>query len=112
LITFRSYDNVESIEARLMLLKRYERPIICSDWLLRQTGNDFEKVLPLFAAYRVGWFNQGLVAGKTQLEVQQAQFRSATDLDLWQQAVLHPDGTPYRARELELIQGFRYLDVP
>ena len=112
LITFRSYDNVESIEARLMLLKRYERPIICSDWLLRQTGNDFEKVLPLFAAYRVGWFNQGLVAGKTQLEVQQAQFRSATDPDLWQQAVLHPDGTPYRASELELIQSFRYLDVP
>ena len=112
LITFRSYDNVESIEARLMLLKRYERPIICSNWLLRQTGNDFEKVLPLFAAYRVGWFNQGLVAGKTQLEVQQAQFRSATDPDLWQQAVLHPDGTPYRASELELIQSFRYLDVP
>ena len=112
LITFHSYDNVESIEARLMLLKRYERPIICSDWLMRQTGNDFEKVLPLFAAYRVGWFNQGLVAGKTQLEIQQAQFRSPTDPDLWQQAVLHPDGTPYRERELELIRGFRYLDEP
>ncbi len=111
LITFQSFDNVESIEARLLLLQRYNRPIICADWLMRQTGNDFEKVLPLFSAYRVGWFNRGLVQGKTQLEIQQPHFRSEKDPDLWQQGVLEPDGTPYNRREIELIQGFRYLEA-
>ena len=112
LVTFQCFDSAEGIEARLLLLQRYKRPIICSDWLMRQTGNDFEKVLPLFASYRAGWFNRGLVAGKTQMQIQQAQYRSEKDPDLWQQDVLREDGKPYNPKEIELIQGFRYLDAP
>ena len=111
LITFQSFDNVESVEARLMLLQHYKRPIICADWLMRQAGNNFDQVLPLFATYRVGWFNRGLVSGKTQLQIQQPQFRSEADPDLWQQGILQPDGTPYNRREVELIQGFHYLEA-
>jgi len=112
LVTFQSFDNVESIEARLLLLQRYQRPIICSDWLMRQVGNDFEQILPLFSIYQVGWFNQGLVSGKTQMQLQQTQYRSEKDPDLWQQDVLHEDGSPYNRTEVELIQGFQYLDQP
>jgi hypothetical protein len=112
LITFQSFDNVESIEARLQLLQRYRRPIICSDWLMRQVGNDFEQVLPLFAAQRVGWFNQGLVSGKTHKTIQDARYRVEKNPDVWQQDVLQKDGTPYSEREVELIQGFRFLDAP
>ena len=112
LVTFQSFDNAESVEARLQLLQRYKRPIICADWLMRQTGNDFRRLLPVFAAYRVGWFNQGLVSGKTHRSIQEASYRMEKDPDLWQQDVLHPDGTPYDSEEAELIQGFRYLDAP
>jgi hypothetical protein len=111
LITFQSFENVESIEAQLLLLKRYDRPIICSDWLVRQAGSDFEKVLPLFATYRVGWFNSGLVSGKTQLQLQEAKYRSEKDPDLWQQNVLREDGEPYDKKEVELIEGFRYQEA-
>jgi hypothetical protein len=112
LVTFQSFDSAESIEARLMLLQRYKRPIICSDWLMRQAGNDFEKVLPVFATYRVGWFNQGLVSGKTHKTVQEARYRIEKSPDVWQQDVLDKDGTPYDKTEVELIQGFRFLDTP
>ena len=112
LITFQSFDGVDSIEARLQLLRRYQRPIICSDWLMRQVGNDFEKILPLFSVYRVGWFNQGLVSGKTHRPIQETRYRAEKDPDVWQQDVLHEDGTPYDRKEVELIQGFRYLEAP
>ena len=112
LITFQSFDNAESIEARIQLLQRYQRPIICSDWLMRQVGNDFRKVLPVFAVYRVGWFNQGLVSGKTHRPIQEARYRTEKDPDVWQQDVLDKDGTPYDQEEVELIQGFRYLEAP
>lgn len=112
LVTFHSFDTAEGMEARIQLLQRYQRPIICSDWLRRQTGCDFKSMLPIFAANGVGWFNQGLVNGKTQMGVQQEQYRSAVEPELWQQDVLKADGTPYNAKELDLIQGFRYLDVP
>ena len=111
LITFQSFDNAESIEARLMLLKRYERPIICSDWLMRQAGNDFEKVLPVFAVHQVGWFNQGLVNGKTHKTIQDARYRVEKNPDVWQQDVLQTDGTPYSEQEVELIRGFRFLEA-
>ncbi|HQF19773.1 MAG TPA: FecR domain-containing protein [Kiritimatiellia bacterium] len=112
LITFQSYDTKEAVEARLMLLQQYKRPIICSGWLMRQSGNQFDQILPLFAMGHVGWFNQGLVAGRTQLEVQQTGFRSESDPDLWQQNVLREDGTPYDRREVELIQGFQFVETP
>lgn len=111
LVTFQSFESVETVEAQLQLLQRYQRPIICSDWLVRQAGSDFEQLLPLFAAYRVGWFNCGLVSGKTQLQVQEARFRSEQKPDLWQQGMLHADGTPYDRKEAELVQGFRYLEA-
>jgi hypothetical protein len=110
LITFQSFDNVESVEGRILILKRYNRPIICSDWLMRQAGNDFKNILPLFSTYRVGWFNRGLVKGRTQMEVQQKQFRSEKTPDLWQHNVLKEDGSPYDAGEVDLIQGFRYME--
>ncbi len=112
LVTFHSFDSAEGIEARIQLLARYHRPIVCSDWLLRQTGSDFEKVLPIFSAHRVGWFNRGLASGKTQMRIQQPQYRSEKDPDLWQQDVLKEDGTPYNPNEIALIQAFRYLETP
>ena len=112
LVTFHSFDSAEGIEARIQMLRRYERPIICSDWLMRQTGNDFEKVLPVFATYQVGWFNRGLVAGKTQMQIQEKQYRSEEQPGLWQQNVLKEDGTPYSEREVQLIQSFRFMENP
>ena len=112
LVTFHSFEGAEGLEARIELLQRYRRPIICSDWLMRQTGSDFAQVLPVFATHQVGWFNRGLVAGKTQLQVQQKAFRSAANPDLWQQNVLKDDGTPYDEGEVELIQAFRFEEAP
>ena len=93
-------------------MRHYQRPIICSDWLMRQVGNDFEEILPLFSVYRVGWFNEGLVSGKTHRPIQETRYRAEKDPDVWQQDVLHEDGTPYNRKEVELIQGFRYLEAP
>lgn len=108
LITFQSFDSVEGVEGRILILQRYNRPIICSDWLMRQAGNNFKNILPLFSTYQVGWFNRGLVQGRTQMQVQQAQYRLDKDPEIWQHNVLKEDGKPYDSDEVDLIQGFRY----
>ena len=109
-ITFQSFDAPEQTEALLSYLARFERPIICTDWLMRQRGNDFDNILPLFARYKVGWFNRGLVNGRTQKWIQQVEFRSAEHPDLWQHDVLKEDGSPYRQEEIDAIQAFRFID--
>lgn len=110
IITFQSFESEGQIEALLLLLNRYERPIICSDWLMRQKDNTFEKVLPLFSVNRVGWFNRGLVNGKTQEWIQQDRYRSETSPDVWQHDVLTAKGAPYDEKEIEKIQEFRFQD--
>ena len=110
LVTFQSFDSVETVEPLLMLLERFDRPVVCTAWLMRQRDNTFEKMLPLFAARRIGWFNRGLVNGKTQTWIQQPQFRSEKDPDLWQHDVFRADGKPYRADEVEMIKAFRFQE--
>lgn len=110
IITFQSFESADQVEALLKRLKRYDRPIICSDWLMRQRGNNFEKILPLFSLNRVGWFNQGLVKGRTQKWIQQDSYRSKTNPEMWQQDVFAPDGKPYDDKEIKLIQEFRFQD--
>ena len=111
LVTFHSFASVENVQALLLLMQRYNRPIVCTDWLLRQEDNTFEKILPLFSNYRVGWFNRGLVQGKTQQWIQQPEHRTDRPADLWQHDVLTPEGKGYKDSELQLIQGFRYMEV-
>ncbi len=108
LITFQSFATPKEVDALLTLLRRHDRPIICTDWLMRQNGNDFDSMLPLFAACRVGWFNRGLVRGRTQMWLQQEGVRSESDPDVWQQDVLNDDGEPYRREDVEAIQAFRF----
>ena len=110
IITFQSFESSEQVEARLSYLARFERPIICTDWLMRQRGNDFESILPLFSRNKVGWFNRGLVNGRTQKWIQQVEFRSVDDPDLWQHDVLKADGSPYRQEEIDAIRAFRFID--
>jgi len=107
-ITFQSFDPPEQVEALLAYLKRYDRPIICIDWLMRQRGNTFDAILPMFSRHKIGWFNQGLVNGRTQKWIQQPQFRSDKDPDMWQHDVLKEDGSPYRQGEVDAIPAFEF----
>jgi hypothetical protein len=108
LITFQSFESAAQVEALLLLLQRYERPIICSDWLMRQTGNDFKEILPLFSVNRVGWFNRGLANGRTQEWIQQEKGRSEQVPEVWQHDVFTADGEPYDDEEIQMIQEFRF----
>ena len=55
-----------SFEKRIKYLQRYNRPIICTEYMARGNGSTFEGSLPIAKKYHVGAINWGLVAGKTQ----------------------------------------------
>ncbi|HMP72068.1 MAG TPA: FecR family protein [Kiritimatiellia bacterium] len=108
MITFQSFEDPAVVEGILKLLQRYQRPIIASDWLMRQKNNRFDTLLPVFSQYQVGWFNRGLVQGRTQTWIQDPVFASPDHPDVWQHDVLDSEGKPYDEREIEWIRGFRF----
>ncbi len=64
-VTFHCYeaDKLENIIKKCIKL---DRPVICTEYMAREFGTTFEFSLPIFKNYKVGCYNWGLVAGKSQ----------------------------------------------
>ena len=106
-ITFHGYDKPADFETKIRTCQEYERPIICTEWLMRQHGNTFESILPVLARHRLGGYHWGLVAGKTQTSLPW-EFKPGDPLPkVWQHDVMHPDGKPYDPAEFGRLRQYR-----
>ena len=90
--------------------KEYDRPVLCTEWLVHHSAGDFEHMLPLFAEYHVGWYNWGLVAGRTQCYLSWGSRKGDPMPDKWMCDVLWPNGRPYNPKDIELIRTFKFVD--
>src|SRR5438094_2980399 len=66
IITFHNYSWPEYFKRQVSWLKKYNRPVICTEYMARSVGSTFDTVLPIAKEERVGAINWGFVAGKTQ----------------------------------------------
>jgi hypothetical protein len=107
-ISFHNYGWPEDFERRVILLERYHRPLICTEYMARGVGSTFDQTLPIAKKYKVGAINWGLVAGKTQTYLPWDSWRHPYILEqppVWFHEVFRTDGTPYREREVEIIRS-------
>lgn len=105
-ITFHSYDKPADVRAKIRRCQTYQRPVICTEWLNRLSGNTVAEILPVFAELGVGWYQWGLVAGKTQTYMPWGSKAGDPIPKVWQHDVFHPDGRPFDAAELEMLKKF------
>lgn len=106
IITFHNYDDPGSFEQRIKWLQRYERPIICTEYMARPNGSTFEGFLPIAKKYNVGMFNWGLVDGKTQTKYPWDSWTReyTSEPDVWFHEVFRNNGESYRLEETQLIK--------
>jgi hypothetical protein len=107
IISFHNYSWPEFFRRQVRWLKKYNRPVICSEFMARSAGSTFDTVLPIAKEERVGAINWGFVAGKTQTYLPWESWRHPYILEepqVWFHEVLRPDGTPYRQAEVDLIR--------
>lgn len=103
-VSFHAYDSPEGVRSKIEICQRYGRPLLATEFIRRQAGSTFESILPLFAKHDVGWYNWGLVAGKTQTSMHWGSKPGDPMPAVWQHDIFHPDGRPYDPREIELIR--------
>ena len=75
--------------------------------MARSAGSTFDTVLPIARRYHVAAINWGLVNGKTQTYLPWDSWERPYVLSqptIWFHDVFHPDGTPYRKAETDLIR--------
>lgn len=108
IITFHNYGWPESFKKEVAWLKqKYNRPVICTEYMARSRGSTFDTVLPIAKQERVGAINWGFVAGKTQTYLPWDSWQRPYVLEqpsVWFHEVLRSDGTPYREAEVDLIR--------
>jgi hypothetical protein len=107
IITFHNYSWPESFRTQIQWLKKQHRPVICTEYMARSVGSTFDTILPIAKQEQVGAINWGFVAGKTQTYYPWESWQHPYVLSqppVWFHEVLHPDGTPYREAEVNLIR--------
>jgi len=108
-ITFHNYESPEEMERRIKKLQRYNRPILCTEYMARGFNNTFESILPIFKKYDVSGYSWGLVAGKTQTSYPWDSWSVSYDGEpsLWFHDIFRPDGTPYKEEEIHYLTTFK-----
>ncbi|HEX8148154.1 MAG TPA: cellulase family glycosylhydrolase [Pyrinomonadaceae bacterium] len=106
-VTFHNYDAPTELEKRINWLKRYNRPLVCTEYMARGNGSFFFGGLPVGKVHGVGMINWGLVQGKTQTHLPWDSWqRPYTDREpsVWFHEVFRTDGTPYIPEEADFIR--------
>jgi hypothetical protein len=112
IISYHSYALYSSNVQVIRKLKKYGRPIICTEWLARTLHNTVQEMYPLFYVEKIGCFNWGLVAGKYQTyepwntiweQYDRGQYYNE-DFTKWFHDLYRPNHRPYDPFEIELMQ--------
>ncbi len=103
IISFHNYGNKEALQNQITELKKYNRPVICTEWMNRPAGSLVSSHLPVFLEEKVGCLLWGLVNGKTQTDLPWGHRPGDPVPALWQHDLYRPDFTPYDPREVALI---------
>lgn len=104
-ISFHNYDGPVEMEKRIVALKRYNRPVLCTEYMARTFHSTFENILPILKERGVGAYNWGFVAGRTQTCCPWDSWLTTYDAEppLWFHDIFHEDGKPYRQEEVHFI---------
>lgn len=108
IVSFHGYDSPGGLNAKIKACSKFSRPVICTECLRRQVGNTFEAFLPIFSENQIGWYNWGLVAGRTQTYMPWGSKKGDPMPKVWQHDIFYPDGKPYDWKEIKLIQNFKF----
>ena len=107
IISFHNYDKPEDFEKRIVLLKRYNKPLFCTEYMARPNGSTFQGFLPIAKKYNVAMFNWGFVNGKSQTifpwDSWTKQYHE--EPPVWFHDIFQKDGTPYKVEETTFIKG-------
>jgi hypothetical protein len=107
IISFHNYDNLDGITSCVENLKRFNRPIICTEYMARPRGSTFDPVLGYLKSQHVGAYNWGFVAGKTQTiypwDSWDKQYTSAPEV--WFHDILTTSGKPFSEKEVDYIKS-------
>jgi hypothetical protein len=104
IVSFHAYDGLDGLKTKVKTCGEFRRPLLCTEWLARGAGSRFESHLPFFKENRIGCYNWGLAAGRTQTYYPWGSPKDAPEPKLWHHDIFRANGAPFKAREVQFIR--------
>ena len=107
IITYHTYEPLESHQHLVDTLKKYQRPMVCTEYMARTQNSTFQSIMPMLKNENVGAINWGFVAGKIQTYFSWETITvpcETEEPELWFHDILRKDGSPYCQEEVECIK--------
>ncbi|HOO98424.1 MAG TPA: glycoside hydrolase family 2 TIM barrel-domain containing protein [Bacteroidales bacterium] len=103
-ITYHNYKDPENHQVMIDSLRKYNRPLICTEYMARKHNSLFTNIMPLLKDQNIGAINWGLVSGKTNtIYAWDTPIPDGSEPELWFHDIFRKDGTAYRGDELQVI---------
>jgi hypothetical protein len=105
-ISFHNYHPLAEMKRSVEALKRYRRPMLCTEYMARPAGSTFDPILTYLKDQHIGAYNWGFVAGKTQTIYPWDSWQKAyaAEPSAWFHDIFRTDRTPYDAKEVSFIR--------
>ena len=105
-ISFHAYDEPEIVKEKIVELKKYNRPLLCTEYMARTNGSTFEKILPILKENQIHAINWGFVSGKTNTIFPWSSWNTPFDSipKIWFHDVYRTDKTPFSEQEIEFLK--------
>ena len=105
IITYHNYSNTKSHQKMIDELKKYNRPMICTEYMARKHNSLFENIMPILKEQNIGAINWGLVSGKTNtIYAWDEKVPDGSEPKLWFHDIFRRDGSPYDLKEIKTIK--------
>ncbi len=104
-ITYHNYNDEIQHKAAIDTLKKYGRPLICTEYMARKHKSRFDNIMPLLKAENIVAINWGLVEGKTNTKYAWDEpTPDGSEPKLWFHEIFRKDGKPYKEEEVRIIK--------
>jgi hypothetical protein len=106
-VSFHCYGELPEATKCVQDLRRYQRPILCTEYMARPRGSRFLPILGYFRQQNVGAYNWGFVNGKSQTIYPWDSWTKTYSAEPpeWFHDIFRADGTPYSATEVDYIKS-------
>lgn len=107
IITFHSYGKGKDFDSLATKLAKYNRPMICTEFLARGIGCSFEEVLPVAKRLNIGAMCWGLVDGKSNTIYDWDSWKkpNTEEPKIWHHDIFRKNGQPYSEAEVKFIKS-------
>lgn len=105
-ISFHDYSRLDVLKRRVESLKRFGRPILCTEYMARPAGSRFDPNLGYLVEQGVAAYNWGFVDGKSQTIYPWDTWEKTYTAEppVWFHDIFRKDGSVYDEKEVAYIR--------